>query len=230
PPSRYTDPSLLKLMEKNHLGTKSTRPIIIKLLQSRKLIKRMKYHYFVTEFGKFLMKNLIKIWLPFLKPDFTKDVEKKLEEIKNNKRSMNSIISEVRNELLLLFDKFLINKHKLTSKINNYKIEYKTPITSSNCPFCKKYPMKFINTKKNRFLICSDEKCKQFLSLPKNGKLELLDSICSLCNFNIFKVILKKNNKSFIYYLCPNCWNKDHSQFCSNCIEYTISKGRCIKK
>ncbi len=230
PPSRYNDTSLLKLMEKNHLGTKSTRPIIIKLLQSRKLIKRIKYHYFVTEFGNFLMKYLIKIWLPFLKPEFTKTVEEKLEEIKNSKRSMNSIINEVRNEFLILFDKFLENKHKLNTKISNYKIEYKTPLTSSNCPFCKKYPMKFINAKKSRFLVCSDEKCKQFLSLPKNGKLELLDSICSLCNFNIFKVILNKNNKSITYYLCPNCWNMDHSKFCSNCSEYTISKGKCIKK
>ncbi|MFX1239285.1 MAG: DNA topoisomerase, partial [Promethearchaeota archaeon] len=230
PPTRYTDTSLLKLMEKNHLGTKSTRPIIIKLLQKRKLIKRMKFRYFITDLGIFLMQNLIEIWLPFLKPDFTKGVEEKLEEIKNGKSSMNSIIKQVRNEFLQLFDKFLVNKHKLISQISNYKTEYTTILTSSNCPFCKSHPMKFINAKKNRFLVCSDENCKQFLSLPKNGKLELLDSTCSLCNFNIFKVSLKKNNKSFLYYLCPKCWNKDHSKFCSNCIEYKISQGNCTKK
>ena len=143
---------------------------------------------------------------------------------------MSYVINEVRNEFLNLFDKFLINKHKLISKINNYKIEYTTPLTSSNCPFCNKNPMKFINAKNKRFLVCSDENCKQFLSLPKNGKLELLDSICSICNFNIFRVNLKKNNKTYTYYLCPKCWNDDHSKFCSNCNEYKISKGKCIKK
>ena len=230
PRPRYTDTSLLKLMEKNHLGTKSTRPVIIKLLQTRTLIKRIKYNYIITDLGKFLIENLIEIWLPFLKPDFTKRVELKLEQIKESKSQMNNVINEVRNEFLQLFDKFLINKHKLISKIDNYKIEYTNPLTSSNCPFCNKNPMKFINAKNKRFLVCSDENCKQFLSLPKNGKLELLDSICSICNFNIFRVILKKNNKSYTYYLCPKCWSNDHSKFCSNCNEYKISKGKCIKK
>jgi DNA topoisomerase-1 len=235
PPPRYTDTSLLKLMEKNHLGTKSTRPVIIRILQTRKLIERSKYRYNITDLGKFIIKNLIEVWLPFLKPDFTKKVEEKLEKIKDQKLSMKSVIDEVRKEFLLLFDKFLINKTKLISKINNYKIDYTIPLTSANCPFCKKSPMKFINIKNKRFLVCSDDNCKQFLSLPKNGKLKLLDSTCSICNFNIFKVNLKRYNKPFTYYLCPKCWNegldeKSGKGFCSNCEEFKIFKEKCIKK
>jgi len=230
PPPRYTDTSLLKLMEKNHLGTKSTRPVIIKLLQTRSLIERIKYHYLITDLGKFVIENLIEIWLPFLKPDFTKRVEGKLEEIKEKKKKMKDIVDEIRFEFLQLFDKFLINKHILISRINNYKMDFTIPLTTSNCPVCNKNPMKFINIKNKRFLVCSDEKCKQFLSLPKNGKLNLLDSICSICNFNIFRVNLKKNNRSFAYYLCPKCWNEDRSKFCSNCQEYKIFKEQCIKK
>ncbi|MFW9902404.1 MAG: DNA topoisomerase, partial [Candidatus Thorarchaeota archaeon] len=78
PPARYTDTSLLKLMERNHLGTKSTRPIIIKLLQTRGLTERIKYNYKLTDLGKFIIENLIEVWLPFLKPEFTKNVEEKL--------------------------------------------------------------------------------------------------------------------------------------------------------
>jgi len=230
PPPRYTDTSLLKLMEKNHLGTKSTRPVIIKLLQTRELTERIKYNYRITDLGKFIMENLIEIWLPFLKPDFTKKVEGKLEEIKNKQRNMKDVVDEIRQEFLQLFDKFLINKHKLISKIDNYKIDYSIPLTSSNCPFCNKNRMKFINIKNKRFLVCSDDNCKQYLSLPKNGKLQLLDSTCSICNFNIFRVNLKKNNKILTYYMCPKCWNEDHSNFCSKCSEYKIIKGQCIKK
>lgn len=229
-PARYTDTSLLKLMEKNHLGTKSTRPVIIKLLQTRQLTERIKYHYIITDLGKFIIENLIEIWLPFLKPDFTKSVEGKLEEIKNKKKNKKDVIDEIRMEFLQLFDKFLINKHKLVSKINNYKIDYTIPLTSSNCPFCNKNPMKFINIKNKRFLVCSDDNCKQFLSLPKNGKLQLLDSICSICNFNIFKITLMKYKKPYTYYLCPKCWNEDRSNFCSNCKEFKIYKGQCTKK
>jgi DNA topoisomerase-1 len=235
PPPRYTDTSLLKLMERNNLGTKSTRPIIIRLLQIRELTERIKNKYFITDLGKFIIENLIEIWLPFLKPDFTKKVEVKLEEIKNQNSSMNNVINEIRQEFLKLFDKFLINKHKLVNKIDNYKIDYTIPLTNSNCPFCYKSPMKFINMKKKRFLVCSDDNCKQYLSLPKNGKLQLLETTCSICNFNIFKVTLRKYNKPYIYYFCPKCWNeglndKSGKGFCSNCNIYQIIKGKCVKK
>jgi len=235
PPPRYNDTSLLKIMEKNHLGTKSTRPVIIKLLQTRSLTKRLKLHYFITDLGKFIIENLIEIWLPFLKPDFTRKVEEKLEEIKDKKKKMNDVVDEIRNEFLQLFDKFLVNKHKLTSKIDTYKMDYTIPLTTSNCPFCIASPMKFIDIKSKRFLVCSNENCKHYLSLPKNGKLQLLNSVCSICNFNIFKVELRKNNKLLTYYLCPKCWNESFKEksgkgFCSNCEEYRIFKGRCIKK
>jgi DNA topoisomerase-1 len=235
PPPRYTDTTLLKLMEKNHLGTKSTRPVIIKLLQTRKLTERIRSNYKITDLGIFIIENLMKIWLPFLKPEFTKKVEIKLEEIKEETRHMNDVINEIRNEFLQLFDKFLVNKHKLVSIIDNYKIEYTIPLTTSNCPFCNSHPMKFINAKTKRFLVCSDDNCKRYLSLPKNGKLELLDSTCSICNFNLFRVSLKKNNKLYNYYLCPKCWNeglndKSGKGFCSNCEEFKIFKGKCIRK
>jgi DNA topoisomerase-1 len=235
PPPKYTDTSLLKLMEKHHLGTKSTRPVIIRLLITRALTERIKYHYNITDLGKFIIENLMEVWLPFLKPEFTKKVEGYLDKIKKKQRIMKDVVDEVRQDFLQLFDKFLINKSKLISKINNYKLEYTIPLTASNCPFCKKNPMKFINAKNKRFLVCSDETCKQYLSLPKNGKLQLLDSTCSICGFNIFKVSLRKNNKSYIYFLCPKCWNeglndKSGKGFCSNCEEFQISNGKCIKK
>jgi len=236
PPSRYNDTSLLKLMERNHLGTKSTRPIIIKILETRKLIKRTQKYYLISDLGKFIIGNLIEIWLPFLKPDFTRRVEVNLEKIKDKKKKMEDVVDEIRKEFLLLFDKFLINKHRLIPKIEDYKMNIRIPLTSAKCPSCNKNPMKFIDIKNKRFLVCSDDNCKTFLSLPKNGKLELLDSLCSICNFNIFKVSLKKTNKSYTYYLCPRCWNKGMKEkilgkgFCDNCTEYKIFKGQCIKK
>jgi DNA topoisomerase-1 len=243
PPPKYTDTTLLKLMDKNNIGTKSTRPIIIKLLQTRRLIKRIKYVYYITDFGFFLIENLVKIWLPFLEPSFTRSVEKRLEDIKNKKKSMDSVVNDIKKEFLELFDKFLINKQKLVSNIENFKdktIKLESSrsqhqFTTSNCPFCEKVPMKFINLKNKRFLVCSDENCKKYLSLPKNGALELLNSTCLKCGFNIFKVHLKRKGKLYVYHLCPKCWNdgfkeKIGDRFCSNCMEYKISNDKCVKK
>jgi hypothetical protein len=123
-------------------------------------------------------------------------------------------------------------KRNPPTAISTYK---KPAVTSSSCPFCKNYPMKFINLKGKRFLVCADPKCNNYLSLPKKGRLTLLKSHCSLCGFNIFKVLLRKQNRSYNYYLCPRCWNeglnrKDGSGFCSNCKEYHIINGKCVRK
>ncbi|MEJ2294275.1 MAG: DNA topoisomerase, partial [Candidatus Lokiarchaeota archaeon] len=113
PPPKYQDPSLLKLMEKNSLGTKSTRPQIIKILQLRKLIYRKKYQYNITDLGIFLIENLIKVWLPFLKPDFTGMVEEKLNLIVLGEKTMDEVIEDVKQIFLKLFDKFLTEKKNL---------------------------------------------------------------------------------------------------------------------
>ncbi|MFX0058105.1 MAG: DNA topoisomerase [Candidatus Heimdallarchaeota archaeon] len=244
PPPRYRDNTLLKLMEKHHLGTKSTRPIIIRILQKRNLLKRSKVQYFLTELGTFLIENLIKIWLPFLKPDFTKSVEIRLDSIKENTRKMQDVIKEVKKEFLELFDKFLLNKPNFLKKIKKYEAKAhhlnsstrdEFLSTTSLCPFCKLYTMKFIYLKEKRFLACSNDKCKKYLPLPKKGKIEMLNSTCSLCGFNIFKISLRKHNSVYTYYLCPDCWreglkNRNGKGFCSNCDSFKISRNQCIKK
>ncbi|MCP4762457.1 MAG: hypothetical protein GY870_11805, partial [archaeon] len=105
PPPRYTDTTLLKLMEQKKLGTKSTRPTHIETLIKRLYIKRMKRQLFVLELGYVLIDSLISIWEPFLNPNFTKTVEMRLKEIEEGKRKMDDVVDEVKTEFLALFDK-----------------------------------------------------------------------------------------------------------------------------
>ncbi|TFG22764.1 MAG: hypothetical protein EU529_09455 [Promethearchaeota archaeon] len=248
PPPHYTDTTLLKLMEKNGLGTKSTRPAIIEIMKKRKVIDRKNGRYFISSLGIFLIENLIKVWLPFLKPTFTHDVETQLEMIKDEKLGMNVVIDKVKKDFLMLFDKFLANKEKLIANAKEYENEVKdvgvdlkerkaSPLTTANCPFCKKAPMKLITPyKKRRFLVCTNEKCsKKYLAVPAKGKIQILDSTCKICGFNIFKIGTYKNNKYFNYFICPKCWTegletKSGKGFCSNCDNYKIVKNQCVKK
>ena len=246
PPPQYSDTNLLKLMERNRLGTKSTRPSIIEILINRDLIYRNKRQYLITELGKFLINNLKIIWLPFLKPEFTRGVEELFGDIKENKKSMNEVVNIVKNVFLALFDKFLAEKPKILLKIDEFQkknkkamskaITKKFPSTSSHCPVCKTHTMKLITPyKKRRFLVCVDEKCKTYLTVPKSGRIKILKSICSICNFNVFKINTRKNQKVISYNICPKCWNdglKDKSGkgFCSKCTDYKIQNEKCIEK
>jgi len=248
PPPHYTDTTLLKLMEREHLGTKSTRPTIIRILVDRKLTYNIaKNRFKITEWGKFLIQELIKVWLPFLKPEFTRFVENLLEDIKEKRKTKESVVTTVKKIFLALFDKFRNEKIAITFKFDSVKDNLKTtmqqtsqkkfPQTTSKCPTCKNHSMKLVTTsQKKRFLACSDRNCKTYLSVPKTGRITILKStICLNCGFNVFKILKRKNNISHIYYICPKCWNdsfKDESVigFCSNCANNQISKEQCVKR
>ena len=248
PPPHYTDTTLLKLMEREHLGTKSTRPTIIKILVDRKLTSKVARNRFkITEWGKFLISELIKVWLPFLKPEFTRFVEKLLEDIKENRKTMDNVVNTVKKIFLDLFDKFRNNKNVITFQFDSVKDNLKTamqqnskqnsfPQTTSKCPTCSANPMNLVTTsKKKRFLACSDRNCKTYLSVPKTGRITILKSTtCLNCGFNVFKILKRNNNKTTVYYICPKCWNDSFKEktngFCSSCTGFQISKEECVKR
>jgi DNA topoisomerase-1 len=240
PPPHYSDTSLLKLMEKNGLGTKATRPIIINLLCNREVIERENRKYKTTDLGFFLIDNLKEVWLPFLKPDFTSYIESQLEQIKDEKKEMDEVIETIKKKFLSLFDKYLEQKEEFKAKSDIFKVkaaEKQFPLTTSMCPFCKTHPMKLITThNKKRFLACSNENCtKKYLNVPNKGKIQILDSKCCICGFNALKIGTYKYNKLYNYFMCPKCWTeglntKSGKGFCSNCQDYKIEKNQCIKK
>jgi len=248
PPPRYSDTTLLKLMEKEHLGTKSTRPTIINILVERKLTYRVaKNRFRITEWGKYLISELIKVWLPFLKPEFTRFVEKLLDDVKEKKKTMKEVVSTVKKLFLDLFDKFRNSKNAITFEFDKVKGNLKTamqqnspkkifPQTTSMCPVCQKNPMNLVKISQNkRFLGCADRNCKSYLPVPKMGRITILKSTsCLKCGFNVFKIVKRKNDKTTVYYICPKCWSDSFKEetngFCSSCKDYQISKEQCVKR
>ena len=248
PNPEYNDTTLLKLMEKNNLGTKSTRPGIIQILEKRGLILKEKRKYKISELGIFLIEILEKIWLPFLKPDFTRMIENLLEDIKEGNKKKEVVIDTVKKIFLELFDKLLNNKNIISTEITQFKVKNLTSkrfdnniknLTSTNCPFCKKEKMKLIKPKnKPKFLICLNDNCQEkYLSVPKKGTIFILrNSTCLKCGFNIFKINYKKDKKSFSYHLCPYCWSLGFKEkvsgkgFCSNCNDFKIENNKCVSK
>jgi len=154
---------------------------------------------------------------------------------------MNDVISAIKSEFLQLYDEFVQNRANFKLDASKYQVKKLSTsrsheiMTESTCPKCNNHRMKFINLPNRRFLACANRSCKSYLSLPKKGKLELLNTKCSICGFNVFKITTRKNNKSYVYYLCPKCWNDNLKEqngkgFCSNCVEFKIMNNRCVKK
>ncbi len=238
PPPYYSDSTLLKMMEHDRLGTKSTRPIIIEILIKRGFIVSKNRAYYITLLGRFLIDSLKEIWLPFLKSDFTRFIEGLLDDIKDNKKNLNEAVNIARNTFLELFDKFIAKKSEFILKLENLtksleqeeKIEAKSySLKNVLCLSCKK-PSLMVVQNSNGFknIVCSTEGCKYEISIPSKGIFQVLDTKCSICGFNAFKFTRKKQKRQFVYYICPNCWKEEG--FCSECDDYAIEKDICIKK
>jgi ssDNA-binding Zn-finger/Zn-ribbon topoisomerase 1 len=200
--------------------------------------------------GFLLIDNLKVIWLPFLEPTFTAHVEAELEFIQNGQKNMDQVVEILRQEFLVLFDKFRQQKPAFLAKMqtlesignvsrgrNNEIIEVKNKaITTAFCPKCKKQHMELVISKNDkRFLVCQDKECKTFLSLPQKGFPKLLKTSCSLCGFDVVGISTKIGGKKSEYYLCPFCWtegfkNNSGGGFCSKCPNFTINNKKCISK
>jgi hypothetical protein len=210
------------------------------------------------------MDSLKTVWVSFLDPKFTEWVETHLLAVKDGKMTMEKAVDTVRDEFLKLFDKFRAQKPQFLTQMKTLEqsgniIKGKkgftrgsatsskgsytsgsvssTSLSTSHCPKCKNAKMQLIVTKdRKKFLKCTDDSCKNWIPLPRNGSPRLLKGTCSLCGFNIVKISGKKDGKTLQYYMCPVCWKEgmDNKQngigFCSSCQDYTCINGKCKKR
>jgi len=219
PPPRYTDTTLLKLMELNHLGTKSTRPQHIETLIERQYVKRINRTLYVTELGYLLIDTLKNIWLPFLEPNFTKKVEESLEEIQNGKINMEFVVNKILNEFLILFDLLRANKQNLEKIIKeiettgNILRDRNNEIIDLTRKKRKKENSQIILEKENIDDIHSDleevknlQKSYSHINLNQiHEESENITTTCPICKSSEMKLIISKERKKFIVCSNPQC-------------------------
>ncbi len=102
PPSRLTDSSLLVQMEKLNIGTKSSRPEIIKKLQERNYVSRHKNRLVSTLWGRMLIVALEPIWPDVTTPKFTSLVEEKMDLVARKSVPYPKMLEELRSIYLQL--------------------------------------------------------------------------------------------------------------------------------
>jgi DNA topoisomerase-1 len=102
PPARWGDAALIKRLEKLKIGTKSSRPEVIKKLELRNYIYRKGTSYESTLTGKTLIKVFDAIWPDLVTPKFTRQVEIRMDEVANEKCSYNKMLETIRSEYISL--------------------------------------------------------------------------------------------------------------------------------
>ncbi len=108
PPKRYTATSLVKVLEKNNLGTKATRATIIDTLFKRDYVRNASIE--VTHFGMKVHDVLTKYCPEILDEKLTRSFEEKIEDIQNGKEKEEKVLEKAREVLAKIIDEFKKNE------------------------------------------------------------------------------------------------------------------------
>jgi DNA topoisomerase-1 len=132
---RYNPSSLIRKMEQEKIGTKSTRSNIVDTLYQRGYIKGNSIT--LTPLGEKIVDTLEQYCPEIIKVKLTRDLEKELEEIATGEKPSDSVLNNMVNELKPVLYKFKENEEKIGRSISNdtQKKELKDYINT--CKICQ---------------------------------------------------------------------------------------------
>ncbi|MBS3817093.1 MAG: DNA topoisomerase I [Candidatus Thermoplasmatota archaeon] len=203
PPSRYSQGKLVKIMEDEGLGTKSTRHGIIQKLYNRNFISGKVPRS--TNSGRSVIDTLEKHAEMVTKPDMTRELEEDMQKIAEEDLEKEDVIKESRDML----QKVLKSLREEEEKIGK---ELKQSLTDQhsvgNCPECEDGILLIRKSKNGRFVGCSNyPDCKNTYSLPRSGNVKPGKGECPECGAPMVKVYHGGDTEK----LCIDI-NCDHSQ------------------
>jgi len=227
PPARYTEASLIKILEDHGIGRPSTYAPIISTIQNRNYIEKNEQKRFQpTEIGLIVNNILVKHFPRIVDIKFTANMEKDLDKIAEGEEKWTKISENFYKP----FDKNLQEKYKEVEK-KEASIEK----TDKKCPKCKK-PLVIRLGKFGKFYACSGfPECRHTEPLEK----KTLGIKCPKCEDG--NVIEKRTRRKKIFYGCdqfPDCdfalWDKPTGKKCEKCnsllIETKKKEIKCSNK
>lgn len=224
PPARYTEASLIKIMEELGIGRPSTYSPTIATILARNYIEFEKKTIFPTELGILVNEILIDYFSDIINEEFTASLENQLDEIEDGNIEWKDVVGDFYKD----FHKFLEKAEKEVAEI-----EIKEEVSDEICEKCGKNMV----VKMGRF--------GKFLACPgypdcKNTKpiLDKLDVKCPECEDGT--VVRKRTKKGRMFFGCssyPECsfvsWDEPTGEACPQCKNYLVvkrsKKGNTIK-
>ncbi|MGL2903030.1 type I DNA topoisomerase [Helicobacter pylori] len=201
PPARYSEASLIKVLESLGIGRPSTYAPTISLLQNRDYIKVEKKQISALESAFKVIEILEKHFEEIVDSKFSASLEEELDNIAQNKADYQQVLKDFYYPFM---DKIEAGKKNIISQ----KVHEKT---GQSCPKCGGELVKK-NSRYGEFIACNNyPKCKYVKSLKNtpNAKETIEGVKCPECGGDI---ALKRSKKGSFY----GCNNYPKCNFLSN--------------
>ncbi len=187
PPPRFTEASLVKMLEQWGIGRPSTYAPILSTIQERSYVSKSNGNFQPTELGFVVSDLLTKHFANIVNIEFTAKMEEELDEIANANRDWVHTIQD----FYLPFEESLKNAFQLADKV-----QLADELTEETCPKCGK-PLVVKFGRYGKFLACSGyPECKS--TKPFQIKLGVK---CPECGSELVQKVSKKKRT---FYGCSN--------------------------
>lgn len=215
-PSRYTDASIVKILEEKGIGRPSTYAPIISLLIEHYYVGRKNKQLIPTQLGKMVNSILMASFPDILDVNFTAEMEQKLDDVEESKDNWSQMIGEFYWPFKEQADKVMSTLESVRGSMDE-ETEYK-------CELCGRPMMKKLG-RFGHFLACSGfPECKNTQSVPFCR--------CPVPGCSGLIVARKKRGgKSKEFYGCTNypecsfiCNQKPTDKLCPDCGYFMVER------
>jgi len=223
PPSRFTEATLIKMLEQWGIGRPSTYAPTLSTIQEREYVTKVSGSFQPTELGIIVINLMCQYFSNIVDIEFTARMEDELDEIANENRDWVHVVQD----FYLPLEKDLENAFQLMDKV-----ELADEVTDEVCPKCGK-PMIVKHGRYGKFLACSGyPECKS--TKPFQVKVGVK---CPECGSELVQKISKKKRTFYGCSNYPNCQFatnfKPLPQPCPKCggllTVYRGKLAKCIK-
>jgi len=223
PPPRFTEATLIKMLEQWGIGRPSTYAPTLSTIQEREYVTKAKGSFQPTELGFVVNDLMCQYFSDIVDIEFTARMEDELDEIANEKRDWVHVVQDFYTP----FEKSLENAAQLMDKV-----KLADELTEEVCPECGK-PMVVKLGRYGKFIACSGyPECKYTKSFQVK-----LGVKCPECGSELVQKVSKKKRTFYGCSNYPNCQfatnSKPLPQPCPKCggllTIYRIKWAKCTK-
>ena len=195
PPPRYTEASLVKILEEKGIGRPSTYAPTITTILARRYIEKVQKQLVPTDLGRVVNNLLIENFGDIINEEFTANMEEQFDKIAEGEENWKKVI----RDFYTPFEKVV---EKVDDELEHVTLQYEE--TDVPCEKC------------GRMMVIKYGRYGKFLACPgypecRNAKpfIETIDIPCPVCG-GVVQIRKSKNRRN--YYICEN--NKGVGEGC----------------
>ncbi len=214
PPPRFTEATLVKIMEEKGIGRPSTYAPIIETVLARGYVSREEKQFYPTELGQIVI-DLLKEYFPtIIDIEFTAGMEDELDQIEDGELQWKAVVAE-------FYDPFRQRLAVAEEEIG--AVDLADEVSDEPCELC------------GRMMVIKIGRFGKFLACPgfpecRNTKplLEEIGVACPRCGGAVVARRSKKGRKFFGCAKFPGCdyvsWDRPTDKVCPQCGERLLQK------